>query len=718
MVLHPTQKAFVHCTTPYKAFVAGRGSGKSYCGAYDYLTHCLPKTVGLVVSPCYDDQTEVLTESRGWQLFRNLQLGDAVATLQDGKRLEYHIPEEWFVHPYNGELVCLSGQEFDLAMTPNHRCWVRFKGGEWGIKTAEELYGKWDYRFKKTAEWVDSQYAESEILYYEYLGFWFAEGCAQASNGKHRVTVTQAKYCDYAEKLVANFAQHVRSDGKYGKYARSNGGFNYTIHSQWLAKEFVKYGKSKTKYIPLWIKRADKSLLRAFLRGFIAGDGHAKVGTHDQTSMVTRSERLADDLQEIAFKAGFSACKSYHNHGMYYVCIRTEKKHEPKTKPKHWSKRNYCGYVYCVKVPGGLVYVRRNGKPVWCGNTYKMLEDSTQRTFIEMATKLGMWNERKFRKTSNTAILNNGHEVLFRSGEDPNKLRGSTVQRIWADECSLLKESVYSIAIACLRWPDADTLVFSGTFTPSGKDHWTYRVFGDQGNPNVELFHCSTKDNPFLPAQFYDQLLLQYGKGEGGLLRAKQELEGEFVCVEGAEWPNDWFGPDIWFDDFHQDDYAIRAVMLDSSKGIGGKSGDYACFTKIAWSHGALWVEFIMSNRWNASEMASMAVEIQREFRAHYFGVESEFGGHVLVDDIENRAAAASPPVLVPLVSVPTAGIQKDVRIRRITPYLARKMIRFRNTEDTRLGLTQFESWPHSTHDDAPDSLEGGIRILNESGVV
>ncbi len=34
----------------------------------------------------------------------------------------------------------------------------------------------------------------------------------------------------------------------------------------------------------------------------------------------------------------------------------------------HWIS-NWSGKVYCVEVPNGILYVRRNGKPVWCGNS-------------------------------------------------------------------------------------------------------------------------------------------------------------------------------------------------------------------------------------------------------------------------------------------------------------------------------------------------------------
>ena len=30
---------------------------------------------------------------------------------------------------------------------------------------------------------------------------------------------------------------------------------------------------------------------------------------------------------------------------------------------------DYDGMVYCVEVPNHVIYVRREGKPVWCGNS-------------------------------------------------------------------------------------------------------------------------------------------------------------------------------------------------------------------------------------------------------------------------------------------------------------------------------------------------------------
>jgi PBSX family phage terminase large subunit len=346
-----------------------------------------------------------------------------------------------------------------------------------------------------------------------------------------------------------------------------------------------------------------------------------------------------------------------------------------------------------------------------------MLEDSTQRTFIEIATKLGLWDEKKFHKTSNTARLTNGHQVLFRSGENPDKLRGSTVQRIWADECSLLDEGVYAIAIACLRWPGEEMLTFTGTFTPAGKDHWTYRVFTNETSKNVALFRCSTKDNPFLPPQFYENIALEYGSGAAGILRARQELEGEFVCVAGSEWSPECFnGDDLWFNDWPNGSENIRIAALDSSKGIGGKAGDYSSFVKMMYSGGIMWIEADMDNRRDTDVMASQCVEIQKSFQPDIFGIEEEFGGKVMKDNLIQRQRMAGVDMNIGLI--PTQGIAKEVRIKRLTRFINGRKFRFRKTEGTKLLVNQMESFPHAAHDDGPDSLEMAVRIAQEMGLL
>ena len=57
--------------------------------------------------------------------------------------------------------------------------------------------------------------------------------------------------------------------------------------------------------------------------------------------------------------------------------------------------------------------------------TYSMLSDSTLRSFSAIADDLGIMNREEFKKSAPpSVILKNGAEILFRSADDPDRLRG------------------------------------------------------------------------------------------------------------------------------------------------------------------------------------------------------------------------------------------------------------------------------------------------------
>lgn len=731
---YPKQQEFLDCPKRRRAFTAGRGAGKTRAGAIDLCLKAKPGGVYFVVAPCYDDQTEILTQHRGWQLFKNLLPTDAVATLQDGVRLEYHVPTEWHDYPYAGELICLNSQELDLAVTPDHRCYVKRRYADgWEMLAAKDIYGKHGVRFKRTAEWRDRPCSESEVRYYEYLGFWFAEGSAQTTGlrrsgrdrtgpyyqyHRDRVVVTQIKYPEYAAAVTEVAARWWRADGKWRREGK-----NFVITSREMASAFSQFGKSHTKRVPQWIKDAPVSLLRAFIKGYLLGDGHIKSGRHDQTNATTRSAQLADDLQEIAFKAGYACCRSRQpQSGMHYICIRGERKADPTTKCAYWSRRPYQGHVYCVRVPGGILYVRRNGKPVWCGNTYAML-DATMRTFIEVATQFGLWDHTKFWATKPPrAILKSGAEILFRSGDDPNALRGGDKAGAWLDEMQESDEEVYRVVEPCLRqWGQLGWMTC--TFTPGSPDHWTSKVFINPVNPeDVGFFRASLKDNPFAPPGQYEELCRSWAASP---LRRRRELEGECVYLEGAEWLPEYFD-NIGFDRWPTDpEQGIRVIALDPSRGRGDKEGDYSAFVLVWFVSGGngptLYVDADMRNDRGDVEIAQTSVQLWQAFRPHYFVIESESGQNDhLIRDIHQIGDAMELPIAVASVDSKIYGllgkgkIDKKTRIRSLSTYVSERWFRFKTgSPGAKILKEQMMAFPLG-HDDGPDALSYAIATLRQ----
>jgi hypothetical protein len=417
-----------------------------------------PKCVYSYVAPCYDDQTEILTDN-GWLLFSKLQ-DEKVAVLKNNKELVFETPIEKYKYPYDGELIGIKSPFVDLLMTPHHRCLVQKlgKNTDWVIKRAEEIYLSDRYKMKKTASiWVGKkEYAED---WFEFLGFWFAEGCArlrthQKGNEEKKkkkfgpkwcesgeVTLTQKVRIEYVEDLLK------RNNIPIKKHKRTNGGFNYNIYDTKLAKELVQYGNSLTKFLPAYIKNADKELIEKFLYGYWMGDGHFAVDNCDTDRSTTASKQLADDIQELIIKIGGAATVSAVKGYNWFMVSRLHKKHyEPHIYKKHWYKQPYTGDVYCVKVSSGIVMVRRNGKQCWCGNTYKQARaivwDDPQMLDKYLPDKKEMWwkkNEQKLQvRFANGALL----RIL--GADDVDSLRGPDNMGVVFDEWQLIDPTAWS----------------------------------------------------------------------------------------------------------------------------------------------------------------------------------------------------------------------------------------------------------------------------------
>ncbi len=349
--------------------------------------------------------------------------------------------------------------------------------------------------------------------------------------------------------------------------------------------------------------------------------------------------------------------------------------------------------------------------------TFRQLMLSTFRSFKEMAQKFGLWDESQYKVTASTEKLKNNVEVVFASADEPDNFRGPSIRRIWLDEAGLMKEKMFDVAIGRLRQHGKRGFL-SATFTPQSKEHWTYKVLYDKENPNLGIFHATTLNNPFLDSEFYEALKKQYPMGEQGQLRMLRELEGQWVNMSGSEWGPTYFGETMWFNNWPNARTNDRIATLDTSKGIGGKLGDYSAFILMQSYDNALWVEADMDNARNTTQIVDRMLDIQRSFRPQAFGIEEAFGGGILADAMD-RAIQNLPPsfkLAFNPVLIPTGGFRKEHRIHRLGPFITNGLFRFRKTPGTRILVNQLENWPGVDHDDGPDALEMCTRLGNEVG--
>ena len=121
----------------------------------------------------------------------------------------------------------------------------------------------------------------------------------------------------------------------------------------------------------------------------IVGDGNIHKSNKHKV-IYTTNYKLAGDYQECILKSGKCSSirtdnrvgqKRYNakigniitNKRICYIVSITDRTNEHLFAKKHWSKKHYKGKVYCVTVPNGTLYVRRNGKAFWCNNTHEIV---------------------------------------------------------------------------------------------------------------------------------------------------------------------------------------------------------------------------------------------------------------------------------------------------------------------------------------------------------
>jgi len=158
--------------------------------------------------------------------------------------------------------------------------------------------------------------------------------------------------------------------------------------------------------------------------------------------------------------------------------------------------------------------------------TYPMLRDATLRTFRDIAGDLIT----DFRKAENIAVLRNGSEIIFRSADDPEHMRGPTLTYYWGDEAALYSPLVQKVMLGRLRQYGAQGYEWYTT-TPKGRN-WIYQEFVQKQRPDYRIIKVRTRDNPFLAEEYIASLEEAY---TGDF--ARQELLGDFVSFEGLVYP-------------------------------------------------------------------------------------------------------------------------------------------------------------------------------------
>lgn len=356
---------------------------------------------------CYDEKTEVLT-STGFKFWPDVTKKDLICTLNpQTKNIEYQKSTALVNEKYHGRMYRVKNKHVNLLVTPDHWMYVR-KEHRKGFERiqAKDIFGK-RIEYLVAGEWKGQEekffilprverkrgyfktgtFLERKLpmdTFLEFFGYWITEGWTvrNEKQGQYRAGIRQKdpidrkKMFDCCQKLFKCYID--KKD---------------TIHisSKQLYEYLVKFGHATQKYLPSEFKKLSRRQLQILLEAMILGDGDKK----RKRTVWTSSLKLRDDLEEVILKVGYGVSHTLvikkgdkrkiedreitaSADGWAVNINRTQLSPHFDIKANKQASKNdktlerwefYKGRIYCAVVPNHVMFIRREGKTVWCGNT-------------------------------------------------------------------------------------------------------------------------------------------------------------------------------------------------------------------------------------------------------------------------------------------------------------------------------------------------------------
>jgi predicted phage terminase large subunit-like protein len=371
-----------------------------------------------------------------------------------------------------------------------------------------------------------------------------------------------------------------------------------------------------------------------------------------------------------------------------------------------------------------------------------VITETTLPTFLEVSKLLGCYIDHKLTpypkvrfRTVDDGIAN----IVFRSGEKPKKLHGSNKAGLWIDEASLQSIHVFLDAIPTLRWRGkmGPCLI---TMTPKGKINWTFdvlfstvdeKLIGTDGcsadglvwiggkpyrpKPKTKLIHATSRDNPFLPPEFFETL-----RGNMSSQLAEQELEGNFLDIAGLMFRREWFK---LVDAAPRD--ALRVRYWDKAATPGG--GSYTAGVLMAIDpRGMVYIEDVVRGQWSYHARDVIIEQVaELDFR--------RYGGEVVIIAEQEGGSGGKEVMHQMITNLGRYAVQRDIvggkqirmdggvalpgqpKITRALPLSGQAEagnVHIVRGDFSRDLLEELIAFPESSHSDQVDACSGAFNRL------
>jgi nicotinic acid phosphoribosyltransferase len=321
----------------------------------------------LVCRPdCLDDKSQILTP-KGWKYFKDLTENDLVAQVKKDGIYEFVKPLKIINEPYEGDMYEIRDfhGKIDLVVTPNHRL-VSYKNSDNSISIKEASDYKQNYWEYKKLRSPKSQSKGRELTAYErFLIALQADGCIKYVN---KDLSTRIEFNFKKERKHDRLLEILKNtDLEYNVY------FTKSRQGQSTFSVLIPYNRMVSKTFD-WVDTSNLDSLWAeefieelkYWDSSIRNDGRFKYDT-------TIKENIdVVELVAIAAGKGVYISESEDNRKKHFSNVYTAHiLDNPYVGGQSITKNkiHYKGTIHCVKVPTGMILVKRNQGVCVTGNS-------------------------------------------------------------------------------------------------------------------------------------------------------------------------------------------------------------------------------------------------------------------------------------------------------------------------------------------------------------
>ncbi len=325
---------------------------------------------------CYDDETEVLT-NKGWKPWPSITGEEIFMTRNiNSDHIEYQKATNVYHAQINDKMVSVKLSHVDILVTPDHKMFSSPRTNKadlaFNLYPASDFFNRSHRLSLSGGDWTaGTLHAPEEAA---IVGFTAADGNVGDSVEFHLHKQRKINWLKSRISLSGSGNRFRLKD--ISKRLREWCKGTYAIDSA--------TGNKHRCFPREIIETGDVETIRAMIDGYLEGDG--SVSPTGKIQLSTISRQLANDLQESAVKAGYvivegKSLDKDSGHGfpnaktLYRLSLYRDRNSYPrvgwstKAREKEVKLVDYKGGIHCVTVPNGTLYVRRNGKPLWCGNS-------------------------------------------------------------------------------------------------------------------------------------------------------------------------------------------------------------------------------------------------------------------------------------------------------------------------------------------------------------